>query len=52
MQSGRIFVQPAKAASETDEIMINATYLEAHLSKANLLKNRLLPSLLGAPKSG
>ena len=49
---GRIFVELAKGGGETDELMIDATYLKAHQTAASLVKKGLFPGISDAPGAG
>ena len=46
----RIFAGLAGRAGEPDRLMIDATHLKAHRTEASLLKKRLFPAALGAPR--
>ena len=47
----RIFTELAAKGGRPDTLMIDATHLKAHRTAASLLKKRLFPDALGAPKA-
>ena len=49
---GRVFVELAKNGGDTDEIMIDAPHLKAHLTAASMLKKGLFPGISDARKAG
>jgi len=47
----RIFASLAAAGGKTDQLMIDATHLQAHRTAANLLKKGLFRDVLGVPRA-
>lgn len=48
----RIFAELAARGGKPDQLMINATHLEAHRTAASVLKKGLYSDVSGAPKAG